>query len=168
MAIKKPSIAERLAEQQRQKVAKRKAEQNNTTLRKGVGGLTAKQILKATPTYIKYNGGFVTPTKIKFDPQTKTYICETVTKVLGEPERKHKQSIQVVKGEKLSDRGAFIKISCDCDFHCYTCEVALNRWGASDIVYSNGEHPFVTNPRLVPSTCKHGFVLLSKLLKEGK
>lgn len=168
MALGKPSVAERLAQEQRRRVAEKKRKQVHTTVKKGPGGLTIRQILKNVPSYIRYNGGFVTPTKIKFDPKTKTYICETRTDVLGEPSRKHKQTIQLLTGNRLSDKGAFVKISCDCEFHMYTCEVALHRWGAADIIYSNGEHPWTVNPRLVPLCCKHGFVIATKLLKEGK
>ncbi len=46
-------------------------------------------------------------------------------------------------------------ISCTCEYFLYVCEVALDKKGSSDIIYSNGDDPQVTNPRKTPRTCKH-------------
>ena len=52
-------------------------------------------------------------------------------------------------------------ISHNCDWHKYTCEYALTKkWGASRILYSNGEFPVDKNPNLSAQICKHQFVLL--------
>lgn len=45
--------------------------------------------------------------------------------------------------------------SCDCEYFLYHCEVALQRRGSSDINFSNGKLPKITNPRLVSHACKH-------------
>ena len=117
-------------------------------------GLTVKQLLSVTPEYVKYNGGYVSVTKAK-KVTTKgktTFSCKTRTNVLGEKPREHVQTIEILDGKPLVE-GGHIKLTCDCDFHKYTCEVALARHGASSIIHSNGEFPYQTNPRGVPLVC---------------
>ncbi len=46
-------------------------------------------------------------------------------------------------------------VSCSCGDNLYRWEVANTLKGASDIEYSNGEMPFITNPKLRASLCKH-------------
>ena len=46
-------------------------------------------------------------------------------------------------------------VSCDCEWFLYTCEVALAKYGCTDIMHSNGVFPIVRNPRMVPMLCKH-------------
>lgn len=46
-------------------------------------------------------------------------------------------------------------VSCDCPFFLYHAEVANTRKGSSDIIYSNGASPKITNPGGIPHLCKH-------------
>jgi hypothetical protein len=46
-------------------------------------------------------------------------------------------------------------VSCSCPFFLYHCEVALTKHGSSSIIYSNGQLPKHTNPRMIPLVCKH-------------
>lgn len=46
-------------------------------------------------------------------------------------------------------------VGCDCEFFLYTCEVALAKYGCSDVRHSNGAFPIIRNPRMVPMLCKH-------------
>ena len=163
MKLPRATIAERLAAEQLKRQQQRKV--SNNTRRKKLDGLTARQLVANTPSYVKYNGGFVTPTKIKFNPKTNQYLCETRTNELGEKPRIHKQEITLLSGSSIQDRNAKIKIDCDCGFFCYYCEYALNLYGSADIRRSNGEPPFTTNPRYQPILCKHGLVVIEKLLK---
>lgn len=125
-------------------------------------GLTPRQLVKETPGYIKYNGGYVTP--VKMTPKIKNGLLhlQTVTRTneLGAPPRRHIQRIVLLEGSKISDPRARVKIECDCEFHCFTCEVALYRLGAADIIHSNGEKPVVTNPKMIPLTCIEGSQLV--------
>lgn len=129
-------------------------------------GLTAKQLLDITPEYIKYNGGYVSVTKAqKVNKKGQTvFQCKTRTNVLGEKPRDHTQTLTILDGTPISKDGR-IKVDCDCDFHKYTCEVALHRYGAADIIHSNGDFPYQTNPRGAAIVCKHVYVLLEKLIK---
>lgn len=52
----------------------------------------------------------------------------------------------------------------NCEYHMYTCEVALYRYGAADIIYSNGMYPWTTNPKGIPTICKHAYIVLKKLM----
>jgi len=54
-----------------------------------------------------------------------------------------------------SGKTAQVWCSCDCEFWLYHCEVAMQKKGSSDILHSNGAKPRVTNPKMIPSLCKH-------------
>ena len=45
--------------------------------------------------------------------------------------------------------------SCDCDDWKFRWEYAVALRGGTRILYSNGEHPVMTNPQLSPGCCKH-------------
>ena len=138
-------------------------------------GLTARQLVNFTPRIVKYRGGFVSlNSRIKKQYikkpngfRTLGYKSETITRILGEKPRLHYQTIELVKGKRVSDKGATIKVSCDCGFHTFTCEVALFRQGAADIITSNGEYPYIRNPRAIPLVCKHLLVVITNILKRG-
>lgn len=53
----------------------------------------------------------------------------------------------------------------NCEFYKFHCEYANNHHDAADIRFCNGEYPIITNPRLQPRMCKHGFILLKYLKK---
>jgi len=46
-------------------------------------------------------------------------------------------------------------VSCNCEYFLFHCEVAVQRKGSTDIEYSNGARPKVTNPSMIPAMCKH-------------
>lgn len=54
----------------------------------------------------------------------------------------------------INKKGGVI-LSCSCDDFKYRHEVALHKKGASEIEYSNGQAPIVTNPREHWTCCKH-------------
>ena len=45
--------------------------------------------------------------------------------------------------------------SCSCPYFLYHVETALSKSGSTDINFSNGKMPKITNPRLVKHCCKH-------------
>lgn len=46
-------------------------------------------------------------------------------------------------------------VKCSCPFFLFNCEYALASVGSSEIDYSNGKPPHITNPKKVPFLCKH-------------
>ncbi len=46
-------------------------------------------------------------------------------------------------------------LSCNCEHYCFSCEVALSKYGASNVLHSTGEAPMRTNPGMTPWACKH-------------
>ncbi len=52
--------------------------------------------------------------------------------------------------------------SCECPYFLYHCEVALQKRGSTDINFSNGKLPKITNPRLVAHSCKHVVAALQR------
>ncbi len=55
----------------------------------------------------------------------------------------------------------------NCEAYMYWCEVALNRYGASAIKFSNGEAPDTRNPQKLPMICKHLISLAYECKKNG-
>jgi hypothetical protein len=121
-------------------------------------GLTASSLLKNSLPYVTNAIGFV---KVK---QANKGKFRTVTEELGKTPRIHSQTISSVNNLPLNNPNCRLKVSCDCEFFLYVCEVALHRYGSADIIHSNGEFPYETNPRGIPMICKH----LVKILKGMK
>jgi len=49
----------------------------------------------------------------------------------------------------------YITCGCSCPDYKFRWETANHRQNASQILFSNGEAPIMTNPRELPSLCKH-------------
>lgn len=126
-------------------------------------GLTIRTILKNTPRYIFNTSEHVKVKQLQLTKDGSQARSITLTEVLGERPRKHIQEIILVSGDSFKQPRARIALSCDCEFFLYTCEVALYRYGAASIKYSNGEFPYSTNPRGIPCCCKHGIILFRAL-----
>ncbi|QRE00046.1 hypothetical protein [Burkholderia phage BCSR5] len=71
-------------------------------------------------------------------------------KKVANHERRHYVTVIKFLDDKLN-----VNVSCSCDDFLYRWEWALANRGASDIFYSNGQHPDVTNPGMIPAQCKH-------------
>jgi hypothetical protein len=81
----------------------------------------------------------------------------------GKPRHYKATVVGLDNKQKLSEGP--VKVTCDCDYFTFTCEVALTRKGASAIRNSNGAPPVQTNPKMVPTPCKHLHKLLSLIVK---
>ena len=140
---------------------------------KRMPGLTARQMMRATPYAMKENARHVRVRSIKRLRTSKGRFAFVST--MTDPdhawqEQPHHQRIDVLRprGESdIFDKGSRLKVSCDCGNFLYTWEVALARRGAADIVYSNGRWPKVTNPQGVPGVCKHLYRLFAHLKTQG-
>jgi hypothetical protein len=151
--------------------------------------LTAKQILSSSFPNVKKASTGVVIHKDTFEPQYITerhklgqrnpkligtqFLSVTTSSLTTGPEGKAKRSAPqkyktVVRGSTSKDQlylGNVI-VACECDYFTYTCEVALNKRGAAQIKQSNGEHPEITNPRLVPTPCKHLHAVLEQIVRK--
>lgn len=76
--------------------------------------------------------------KIFYDTVLEVYPNEVHLNVFEKPDYKHPCWVQ-----------------CSCPFFLFNCEVALAKVGSSEIQYSNGKKPAITNPKQVPYLCKH-------------
>ena len=73
--------------------------------------------------------------------------------------QKHVYDITVPGAKRFVAESAIVH---NCEWHMYVCEVALNKYGASPIRYSNGAYPKYTNPSGIPIVCKHIHTLLTR------
>lgn len=123
-----------------------------------IKGLTMRQIIKLTPRLRRDNSAFVKISELKVSTdKTKTnivYKAKTQSSHDSKGYRKAVPSIMsyVTTLQVLNKKG-WVKVSCSCDDFWATWEVALHKYGAADIEYSNGEKPVERNPRMVPGTC---------------
>ena len=92
------------------------------------------------------------------------YHFITMTRIPGEGPRKHKQTIKDLAQTGINGTKE-IWVTCDCARFMYTWEYSLTKVGASSIIYSNGEPPVSTNPRMYPAGCKHCYVAVNQILK---
>jgi len=60
-----------------------------------------------------------------------------------------------------------LQVDCDCENFIYYWEFALWSYGAAKIKRCNGDRPEVTNPHLVPGTCKHIIEVLRTIKEKG-
>ena len=64
---------------------------------------------------------------------------------------------------KFLDRKLHCAVSCSCDDFKYTWETVLHNRGASELEYSNGMAPNITNPLYRVGCCKHLVALYYKV-----
>lgn len=132
--------------------------------------LNLRQLANKTTDLRKINSRYV---KIKGRPKTgydseghayiaaQTYSTHVVTEkgvVLRNPSPSKYVTMITFVNKKLD-----CKVSCSCADNMFRWEVANWYKNASEIEYSNGERPRITNPRLNPGLCKHLFYLFLKI-----
>ncbi len=61
------------------------------------------------------------------------------------------------------DSKLHVHFSCSCLDLCFRFEFSNEKKNAGIIEYSNGEAPIVTNPKMLPSLCKHGVALVERI-----
>jgi hypothetical protein len=121
----------------------------------------ADLIVKTTGTVAMRTVEYVTfrSAKYKYDRLGRiTLEVITVTRIPGENQRLHKMqwySRDPHYSGKLSNCKT-IMFSCDCLHFKFVYEYAFWSRGISEIKYSNGGYPLVTNPRRRIALCKHG------------
>ena len=136
---------------------------------KEMTGLSLKQLLKATPPYIKSNADDVVVKTLK-EATTKGGLPGVRAKTQTVRSKNRQVYDTSIVGKQAGipvSQQKHVLVSCSCGFFTYYCEVALNHWGSANIKYSNGAHPDVTNPGLHPLMCKHLVSLAKTVVEEG-
>jgi hypothetical protein len=134
-----------------------------------LSGLSLKQLLKATPPYLRANSEEVIVKSLK-PAKTKAGLPGIRSKVQSVTKKvRNVYDVTIIGKEKDIPVSVqkHVLVSCSCPFFCYHSEVALHHWGSALIKYSNGEHPEVTNPGLHPLLCKHLYKLAATVVQEG-
>ena len=117
-------------------------------------GLTMRQIIRNTPPGRRQSAHDckIRELKMKTD-RTKTnliFLAKTSSSYTASGAQKPKPSIMTyVSSIQVLNKTGWVKVSCACDDFWAVWEVALNKAGAADIEYSNGEKPVDKNPRMV-------------------
>ncbi len=136
-------------------------------------GLSLRSLLKQTPAYYKHQA-------IDYRVVLKTYsrkrtkggmaaiVANAVSMENRPPRKVHKCSIiGLDKDNRQISTQRKVIVSCDCESFLFTFEYANWTWGASRIIYSNGEPAVVRNPANHPGLCKH-LVVLAKTIIDQK
>lgn len=136
-----------------------------------VSELSIAKTLKTTPRVFVENSKNVVIKELKRGntragfPGVKAVAKDIFSKP-GVRGRSHKCSI-IAMDSKPVHKSKSVYFSCDCEAYMYWCEVALNRYGASAIKFSNGEAPDARNPQKLPMICKHLISLAYECKKNG-
>ncbi len=77
---------------------------------------------------------------------------------ISKPPR-YKTEIESLAEENKPISKSYVRVSCSCGDWWSHWEYAVNKKGAAEIKYSNGEPPVVTNPSMIPGMCKHLYAL---------
>lgn len=123
--------------------------------------LTFPQIIKLGGKYRDQNARFVRLVRLKtgYTPEGFAFAaCQSYSthhinpkglRVVNPDRRRY---VTVVK---FLDAKLHCQVSCSCPDFMYTAEYVLNKRGAAQIEYSNGEAPDIKNPAQVVMVCKH-------------
>ncbi len=131
-------------------------------------GLSLRQLLKATPPYIKSNAGDTVIKSLK-QAITKGGLPGIRAKTQTPGSRVPGAYDTTIVGKERDlpvSRQKHVLVSCSCGWFWSHCEYALNHWGSAIIKYSNGEPAVVTNPQNHPLLCKHLVALAETVLEE--
>ena len=134
-----------------------------------LSGLSLKQLVRATPPYIKSNADDVVIKALK-QATTKVGLpgvrAKTITASKKIREVYDTTFVGKEKGIPISAQ-KHVLASCSCSWFWANCEFALAHWGSAVIKYSNGEPASVTNPQNHPMLCKHLVKLAEVIAREG-
>ena len=134
-----------------------------------LSGLSLKQLVRATPPYIKSNADDVVVKALR-PSTTKGGLPGIRAKTVTVARRlRNVYDTTIVGKEKGTPVSAqkHVLVSCSCDWFWSHCEYALHHWGSATIKYSNGEPASVTNPQNQPMLCKHLVKLAEVVSREG-
>lgn len=132
-------------------------------------GLSLRQLVRATPPYIKSNANEVTIKALK-EATTKGGLPGVRAKVWAATSRSRTVYDSSFVGKEKDipiSKQKHVLASCSCDWFWSHCEYALHHWGSAVIKYSNGEPATVTNPQNHPLLCKHLVRLAEEIVSEG-
>lgn len=136
-------------------------------------GMSLRQLIRATPKLFINNAVDVEAkkvTKLKTKTLRPCIKGAMVTYDLWRKDRVRRVHETYIIGmdEDLSkpvNRHRKVLVQCSCENFVYVFEYANASVGASRLIYSNGEPPNFTNPRLAPGCCKH-IIALAKVAIE--
>lgn len=131
--------------------------------------LTLRQIISKGGKFRELGAQYVNLTKFKtgYTPDGYAYAaCQSYS-----THRVTKQGYKVVNHTrqryitviKFMDARLHCSLSCSCDDFKYTWETVLNKKGAAELEFSNGEDPSITNPFHHIGICKHLIALWWKI-----
>lgn len=136
-------------------------------------GMTLRQLIRATPRLFINNAVDVEAKKVEHKfTKTKRPVIRglMVTYDVWRQDRVRRVHETYIVGmdedtEKPVNRHRKVLVQCSCENFVYVFEYANASVGASRLIYSNGEPPNFTNPKLAPGCCKH-LIALAKIIIE--
>jgi hypothetical protein len=123
--------------------------------------MNLRQIIKKTQGERMDNSKFVRFSNLKagYDKQGFAYIYAKSwsTHHYNEEGRvvKNLDRYKYVTYIKFLDQKLNVDVSCSCADFMFRWEYALNKKGAAEIYYSNGQPAVTTNPKSIAAPCKH-------------
>ena len=130
-------------------------------------GLTYKQIYDKTPINRVENSTRVVVRSLKFGMSKKLQIPKAIAQSWS-PEKGANGKPKLFKyttAIEFHDEGK-VRLACSCPDFLYRWEYALYKKGAAYLIYSNGDKPQETNPKMIGGCCKHVIAVMSALRKQ--
>lgn len=143
-------------------------------------GLTLRKLLRGTPRLMMNNSIDVELVEFKRVKTKSGMPAIKAVVVTNDPFRPGKvrrvHNTFIIGADKAADNSPDLKtpinkhkkviVSCACESYVFTFEYANAAYGASRIVYGNGEPPVVTNPNLAFGLCKHLVAVATRAIKQ--
>lgn len=137
--------------------------------------LTVEQLLKLTPSKVRYRASYPA-IRIILDQEAGKFRKIYARTALGNTESSGDSYTQTLRihGSKKFPSDFVVKplnqmwCHCSCPYFTYYLEVVLQLHGSSRIKNSNGNMPKITNPRLRPYLCKHLYALTLFMINKDK
>lgn len=128
--------------------------------------LTLRQLIAKTPSPVRIRAqqcGHQLDEEMEFHPQRakgkNPYLAQVYTSHCLDGDKQ--VSIRFASG--VTDKNSLVWVSCTCPYWLFYCEYAVARTGSTDILYCNGEPPYIRNPKRVPYLCKHLYSVASRI-----
>lgn len=130
---------------------------------RALNGLSLRQLIKATPPYIRSSAQEVLIKTLKEATTKGGFPAIRATALSTSKRGSYKLHVIGKEEDKLLSKQRHVLVSCSCSNFMYYWEFALHHWGSAVIKYSNGQPAVQTNPSNHPGMCKH-LVALGKII----
>jgi hypothetical protein len=137
-------------------------------------GLKLRQLLRLTPRLFHNNAQYVRMLSVKKAKTTSgltAYLGVMRTHDPGRDKPPRKRNVSIIgldPDSGLPVNKQRVLLQCDCENYAFTWEYANTAHNAARLLFSNGQYPGFTNPKLAPGMCKHLVAFAHMLILDNR